>query len=133
MKLHFAIDEIKKAIEEIKSGKTARDLYGEKTGKGFWLVGDQGVYLMPNTSDGALAIAKRPKENLFVVYAKECDPIKLEFDTWWENKQESYGGDDGCDFIPLSDIENIVIEVPDIKHIVIDIRPESFTISASMI
>jgi hypothetical protein len=45
---------------------------GEITGKGLWLVGDQGVYLMPNTDGKTRTIA----------YARECDPTKLEFDEW---------------------------------------------------
>ena len=47
MKLHFPWNEIEKLIEEVDTATIARTLYEEETGKGLWLVGDQGVYLMP--------------------------------------------------------------------------------------
>ncbi len=52
MKMHFKWDGVEKLLEEVRTAKTARDLYEQKTGKGIWLVGDHGVYLMANTSDG---------------------------------------------------------------------------------
>ena len=50
---------------------------------------------MPNTTAG-----KR-----IVVYARECDPTKLEFDAWWAAKRATFGDDDGIEFIPIEDIE----------------------------
>lgn len=47
MKLHFSWTQIEKALEEVRTASTARPLYEEETGKGLWLVGDEGVYLMP--------------------------------------------------------------------------------------
>lgn len=62
----------------------------EREKPGFWLVGDQGVYVMSN---GKLAEGKRP----LVIYACECDP-KADPD-WWDYKRQHFGGDDGVEFI----------------------------------
>jgi hypothetical protein len=69
-----------------------KTLYDEVTGKGFWLVGDQGVYLMHNgqTPEGG---------KNHVVYAVECNPEKVAFDEWWDVKRATFGGDDGVDFL----------------------------------
>lgn len=106
MKLHFPWNGIEKILEEINTATTARTLYEEVTGKGFWLVGDHGVYLMANTTDGALN-KNRKDEKHFVVYADECNPDTLDFDTWWENKRRSFGGDDDCFFISSAEIEEM--------------------------
>ncbi len=62
MKLHFPWPAIEQALENLRTAGTVRTLYDQNTGKGFWLIGDQGVYLMPNTADA------HP-----VVYAREHD------------------------------------------------------------
>lgn len=62
---------------------------------GLWLVGDQGVYLMSNGDPGE----RTGKDSLAVVYARECDP-RGNFDEWWAVKRATFGGDDGCEFIP---------------------------------
>lgn len=69
-----------------------RDYYGQKTGPGFWFVGDHGVYLMPNA---VLAKGEKP----VVVYACECDPTRMEFDDWYDAKRDLFGGDDGAEII----------------------------------
>lgn len=127
MKLHFPISEIRTGMEELKTAKTARDLYDQKTGHGFWLVGDQGVYLMPNTTDGK---HNSKTEKPLVIYAKECDPTKLDFDTWWENKRASFGGDDGVEFISIKDVEGLITD-KSVKHLVIEISPEQFSIGCA--
>ena len=131
MKLHFSWKDIEKLLEEINSAQTVKPLYGEATGKGFWLVGDQGVYLMANTSDGVHhgklgANDKRP-----VAYAKECDPTRLEFDEWWENKRRSFGGDDGCEFISLADVMGLMVGTGKPKVLVIDITPNQFAMGVA--
>jgi hypothetical protein len=105
MKLHFPWDQIAKLLEELTTATTARPLYGADTGKGLWLVGDHGVYMMANTTDGIHNRARKKDAKHFVVYARECDPDKLHFDAWWANKQASFGGDDGIEFFALADIE----------------------------
>lgn len=69
-----------------------RTLYEDETGQGFWLVGDDGVYLMHN---GYRADDELP----MVVYATECNPKTMPFDDWWTAKRETFGGDDGVEFI----------------------------------
>lgn len=105
MKLHFPWNEIEKLIEEVDTAKTAKPLYGDDTGKGLWLVGDHGVYLMPNTTDGIHHGKLGKDDRLLVVYAKECNPDTMEFDDWWENKRRSFGSDDGVDFLDLKEIQ----------------------------
>lgn len=75
-------------------------LYGEVTGRGFWIVGDEGVYLMHN----GVGAGGKP----MVVYATECDPTKLEFDAWWNTKRATFGGDDGCEFFAEADLRTII-------------------------
>jgi hypothetical protein len=81
MRLTFPISGVLETLAELRAATACRTLYDEQTGKGFWLVGDQGVYLMPNTTDGPRAASRKPGDSNFVVYARECDPTKLEFDT----------------------------------------------------
>jgi hypothetical protein len=85
---------------------------------GFWIVGDEGVYLMANGK--AIEAERQP-----LVYADECNPQTLPFDQWWEYKCASFGGDDGAEFIDRQTVENIcatghdmVIEFMDDKMIV---------------
>lgn len=133
MKLHFPLTEIQKGIEELQTAKTTPERYdweAEKTVSselGFMLVGDQGVYLMPNTRDGKHNANRKKDDSLFVVYANECDPTKLEFDVWWENKRRSFGGDDGAEFIALSEIESIIAKAK--KHLVIELSTTKFAIT----
>src|SRR3984885_946579 len=79
MKLHFPWADVSKALDEVRSATGIRPLYGTDTGPGLWLVGDQGVYLMPNTTG-----TKRT-----IVYARECDPTKLDFETWRANMRRA--------------------------------------------
>lgn len=122
MKLHFPWNEIEKAMEEVRTASAPRPLYGEETGKGLWLVGDHGVYFMPNTTDGIHHKARQKDEKMLAVYAKECDPNKLDFDTWWNNKGASFGGDDGVEFFALAEIEKFGTEKP--KYLVAEFTPE---------
>jgi hypothetical protein len=127
MKLHFAWNEIEKALQEVRSATTARSLYGKETGKGLWLVGDQGVYLMPNTTDGIHHKPRAKGGPFLVVYARECDPTKLDFDSWWANKRASFGGDDGVEFFSLADIEKFAAARP--KYLVAEFAPTQITLS----
>lgn len=132
MKLHFPWKHIEKALEEVRTASTARPLYGEETDKGLWLVGDEGVYLMPNTSDGLHHRDLKENDHRVVVYAQECDPTKLEFDEWWENKRASFGGDDGIEFFALAEIERLVSSPPTGKqpqYLVADISPKQIKLS----
>jgi hypothetical protein len=131
MKLHFPWNQIEKALEEVRTAATARTLYETETGKGLWLVGDEGVYLMPNTTDGVHHRKLTEKDRRLVVYAKECDPTKLDFDTWWENKRASFGGDDGVEFFELAEIERLASTAPKgaPKYLVAEISPQQIALS----
>lgn len=135
MKLHFSLKELEPALEEVRTAATADPLYGAVTGKGFWLIGDQGVYLSPNTSDGSYyRQMDKTKWKRLCIYARECDPAKLDFDTWWSNKMASFGGDDGIEFIGLAVIENMIQEAKKIggaKYLVIDISPKQFSLAVA--
>jgi len=94
MDLHFSWTEVEKLLDEVRAAQTASTLYDQKTGKGLWMVGDHGVYLMANTKDGPREKARKKDDKAFVVYAKECNPDTMAFDDWWANKRASFGGDD---------------------------------------
>lgn len=123
MKLHFPWNEIEKLIEEVTTATTGQPLYGEDTGKGLWLVGDHGVYLMPNTTDGIHHAKLGKDDRRLVVYARECNPDKMEFDDWWDNKRQSFGGDDGVEFLDLKEIQSLATHGSQDDH-----RPDSLAI-----
>lgn len=115
MKLHFPWPAVEQALDILRTAGTVRTLYDQDTDKGFWLVGDQGVYLMPNTA------STQP-----VIYARECDPVKLDFDVWWHNKNASFGADDGIEFVPMEAIENLASTLPEKPlFLVIDLAPDN--------
>jgi hypothetical protein len=96
MRLTFPNADLIRLLEDAtaKWPKGTRANFGQKepAPPGFWLVGDEGVYLMHNgmgTGEGKAV----------VVYAKECDPTKLAFDDWWGAKQATFGGDDGVEYL----------------------------------
>ncbi|MBX9865009.1 MAG: DUF3085 domain-containing protein [Hyphomicrobium sp.] len=100
MKLHFPWPEVLKALEEIRTANTTRPFYGKDLGPGLLIVGDHGIYLMPNTTDG---IHHQAGEKI-IVYARECDPRTMPFDDWWRTKNNTWGGDDGCEFLNNADL-----------------------------
>jgi hypothetical protein len=118
MKLHFPWSGIETLLTEVITAKTVRPLFDEQTGKGLWLVGDQGVYLMANTTDGEINSKPKPDNTNAVVYADECDPTRMAFEDWWANKRRSFGNDDGVEFIPLLDF--ITFRRDDPTHLVVD-------------
>jgi len=79
-----------------------RTTFGETTAEpGFWIVGDEGVYLMHN--------GKGNEGKQHVVYATECNPNTMEFDDWWNVKNTTFGGDDGVDFVLEADAMRRVV------------------------
>jgi hypothetical protein len=117
----FPWPEVAKALDELRAATVVRPLYEQVTGKGLWLAGDDGVYLMPN--------AAAPTRT--IVYAKECDPTKLEFDDWWQVKRATFGGDDGIEFISIEEIERISAGLPGEQpmSLCINFTPKRMTIS----
>ncbi|WP_457298669.1 DUF3085 domain-containing protein [Phyllobacterium sp. P5_D12] len=65
--------------------------------QGFWIVGDQGVYLMHNGvfPDGEKAV---------VAYAEECNPEKN--GDWYDVKRDTFGGDDGVDLVDKETVKS---------------------------
>lgn len=86
-----------------------RTLYDEVTGRGWWIVGDEGVYLMHN------AVIPEDGPNPMVVYADECNPKTLDFDTWWSAKGATWGGDDGVEFLPEADLRQHIERGADLR------------------
>ncbi|WP_409562700.1 DUF3085 domain-containing protein [Hyphomicrobium sp. MC8b] len=130
MDLHFNWTALQRAFEELDTAQTARPLYDRDTGKGLWLVGDHGVYLMPNTVDGCHHASAGGR---VVVYADECNPSALDFDTWWTNKRASFGGDDGCEFIDIAPIRALAANPPKprfaVAHLIIALSPADLALS----
>lgn len=129
MQLNFPWTGIETLLEEIRSAKTVKPMYKRKTGKGFWLVGDQGVYLMANTSDGPLYKDRKDDERYFVVYAEECNPDKVP--EWRDVKRASFGGDDGTEFISIEDIEKLKADPPQKNakphSLLMELTPEGYS------
>lgn len=108
--LNFPLIGVEQLIAELDSATTIRRLYGKTTAKGLWLVSDDGIYLMANTLDGC---HNRRRQKPIVVYAEECDPTAMPFDTWWANKR---AGDDGVDLIASDPVKRLLAEHPRPKH-----------------
>ena len=92
---------------------------GQNPQPGFWLVGDEGVYLMSNGK--AVEGDDQP-----VVYANECNPKTMPFDTWWDYKNAGFGGDDGVEFIDRETVEAIIASGNDM---VVEFTPIEMTVS----
>lgn len=93
-RLTFPVAAVAAEIEAVRRAPAHRP-HGDESGPGFWLVGDQGVYLMGNQERAALA----PGESYPIIYARECPKGD------WNAKVAIYGGDDGVDFLPLAQVE----------------------------
>jgi hypothetical protein len=115
MKLTFKNEELKLLLNSahVRWPLGLRECYADEIqGKpvpGFWLVGDDGVYLMHNGTlpDGGVLP--------FVVYAEECNPKTMPFDEWWNNKNASFGADDGAEFIARDDMEKLIATGNDLE------------------
>lgn len=129
MKLRFKTSDVRRlCLHSIDSGEHLT-LYGEPTGPGLLLVGDQGVYLMSTGKEQVKVKAVhngKEIERSDVVYAEECNPETLPFDDWWANKQASFGGDDGVEYLDMDSL----VPALDREWFVLDIGPTSFTVSS---
>lgn len=113
MRLTFNRVRVETLLAYSKAAGKWKSLYGQpETAKaGLWLVGDQGVYFMSNAEACLMADGKPRDEktsddaSAYVCYARECNPEHCAFDEWWENKRMSFGGDDGCDFLPAEEVD----------------------------
>jgi Protein of unknown function (DUF3085) len=104
MKITFDRAGVERLIAHAKAAPEHSLAFGEKAPAlpGLWIVGDEGVYLMSNGKPG-LPLDENGKQ--FMVYADQINPLTMAFDDWWANKRTAFGGDDGADMIPLSEIE----------------------------
>lgn len=99
MKLHFDKKRVDTIWENSWEAKSWGGVYGDTPERGdLVLVGDDGVYLMSANLERFLDPDK--PETSFIAYAHEANPETMDFDTWWSNKRESFGCDDGADKIP---------------------------------
>lgn len=108
MKLNFKIENLQKLIDYAATGGgDPKALYGDPSTakRGLWLVGDHGVYLMPNNIPAG---SGKPSELGLICYAEECNPTKGDFDSWWEVKQRTFGGDDGVEFLDLAGFTRMI-------------------------
>lgn len=127
MILTFDAAEVEALFAHSKKSKRHPTLYDAPTGVGLLLVGDQGVYLM--SSGPRVGSAKKPQRQP-VAYADQVHPEKCEFDTWWQNKRASFGGDDGVEFLNREFVEQLL--EPERRRrnnrVAIDITPNQITI-----
>jgi hypothetical protein len=109
MKLTFDVTIVQQLLNNSKNAKQWEVAYGEhgdqsQARPGLWLVGDRGVYLMSNSTDGVHEPGSTPENTKHVVaFAHQCDPDKCEH--WYENKRAAFGGDDGVEFLDARLIE----------------------------
>jgi hypothetical protein len=127
MKLTFDRATVDKLIAHAKAAPEHRAPYGggDPAPPGLFLVGDDGVYLFSN---GIPPLMNPETTKHVVVYAAEVDPTKLPFEEWWANKQAGYGGDDGMDLLPLTDLERALATYPPDAPLLIESFPEQFGI-----
>lgn len=100
--LKFKASEVARIVRHALTSPEHRSAYGQEKNPGpqLWLVGDRGIYLMSNGSPVDKRDPDGESEALFVAYAEGCNPDVNEFDVWWENKRDWFGGDDGVDALP---------------------------------
>lgn len=82
---------------------------------------------MPNTTDGIHHGPRAEADPFLAVYARECDPTRLDFGTWWANKRASFGGDDRVEFFSLADIEMFAAARP--MYLVAEFTPAQIALS----
>ena len=125
----FPIEAVRRVIARGKQDAAANGgfripYHGAKLGEsdqpGFWLVGDQGVYIMSN---GKLADGQRS----FVIYAEECDP-KTNPD-YWHYKRQYFGGDDGIDFLDAELLVRSIEALASATHLTIEMTDDSMAIT----
>ena len=123
MRLHFdrAIVEqlLKHATEAPDRALTTEDPETKKPG--LWLVGDHGVYLMSN---GAPPLLGAFGGAAMIASAVEADAHKLPFDQWWKAKQESFGPDDGVEFIDAAELATALATYRPGEALMLDVTPQ---------
>lgn len=110
MILKFPTAEVRRLFDHAASSSDHRTEFGsEEKVAGLFLVGDQGVYLASSGLPQLLVDPSAPvgRQSSVVVYAQGASPLDL---GWRDLKECSYGGDDGADLIPLTDLGQALAE-----------------------
>ena len=97
MTLTFNIDNLRELIQFEKDHMETGEPVNVR------LVGDEGVYFMPKRFRRAGETARSP-----IVFAEECNPNTMEFEDWWQNKRNSWGGDDGSTNVPIRALSHVL-------------------------
>ena len=105
------------------------------TAPGLWLIGDEGIYLASNgiprlRADGTTG-AIDENHPAYVVYANECNPAIHSFYEWRHIKRQSWGGDDGIEFLSAQYISHWLEISGEILYL--DITPEQYAICTDLI
>ena len=95
--LKFKAGEVARIVRHLIDSTSFKQSWGQDTGPQLWLVGDHGIYLMSNGDPADLINKEDEPTKCFVAYAEGCNPNVDDFDTWWHNKREWFGDDDGVD------------------------------------
>jgi hypothetical protein len=107
-KLKFPLDEVLVLLNHAHEAPEHYEPYEPDSdpGPGLVLVGDQGVYLCSNGTPGI------PKDETVdtsskywprkVAYAQGINPDVDDFETWWGNKNATFGGDDGAELFTMN-------------------------------
>lgn len=130
--LKFDKADVQRLVDHVKAHPEYVALYGqpETVKPGLWLVGDHGVYLMTNTkekllNDNQLSASDTEPGRCFVVYAEGINPEKDDSGDWWDRKVETFGGDDGVEFLELEAVENQLKRVK--RWLQVNIQPDSLS------
>ena len=94
----FPLAAVLAEIEKCRSSKRHLKYFGQDTGPVLWLIGDSGIYLMGNQDRRDETV---PYD---VVYSLESNPNTMEFEQWYQAKNDLYGRDDGCDVFEIPSI-----------------------------
>jgi len=122
----FNIEEVLPLISHSNAAPDHRQRWDGEKIAGLMLVGDQGLYLM---STGLPHLPRDPELNTVssqVVYARGCDPERN--DGYYEEKRRIFGGDDGVEYLPLSDDFTDKLESGTYRTLAIDLTTDSIVI-----
>ena len=117
---------LKSLARETLKAETFKKPYTNETtkDKGFYLVKDEGIYLM-NAFDSNND--KTPKQNGFVVYAQRFNPkYDLKGDLW--DRTHEVSADDFAEFVPME--ESQLMRVAEGGKVKIVLSPSSFEVWA---
>jgi len=117
---------LKSLARETLKAETFKQPYTNETtkDKGFYLVKDEGIYLM-NAFDSDND--KTPKQNGFVVYASGFNPKYDKYGDLWDRTYE-ISADDFAEFVPMD--EDQLKRVAEGGIIKIDLSPSTLTVWA---